>query len=100
MQVTLTSAPGQYGTYDFTVLLQTANGEAIPNAAVSLDLTMTAMAMQPLHVDLQPVAPASTGAYRASGVLSMQGQWKVNVTITPSGASQPSVTTFSFTAKY
>ncbi len=100
MQVTLTSAPGQYGTYDFTVLLQTANGEAIPNATVALDLTMPSMAMQPVHVDLQPLAPASTGAYRASGVLSMKGQWTVTVTITPQGATQPSVTIFSFNAKY
>lgn len=100
MQVTLTAAPGQYGAYDFTVLAQTANGEAIPNAKVSLDLSMTSMTMQPVHVDLQPVAPASTGAYRANGVLSMQGQWVVDVTITPPGASQPSVSAFSFIAAY
>lgn len=100
MQVTLTSAPGQYGAYNFTVLLETSNSEAIPNAQVSLDLTMTSMTMQPVHVDLQPVQPASTGAYRADGVLSMKGQWVVNVTITPSGVSQPSVTTFSFSANY
>lgn len=98
MQVTLTSAPGQYGAYDFTVLAQTANGEAVPNAKVSLDLSMPDMAMQPIHVDLQPIAPASTGAYRASGVLSMKGQWIVDVTITPQGASQPSVSAFSFSA--
>ncbi|MGH2501119.1 MAG: SCO family protein, partial [Ktedonobacterales bacterium] len=36
MQVTLTSAPGQYGSYDFTVLLADAGGIAIPNAHVSL----------------------------------------------------------------
>lgn len=100
MQVTLTSAPGQYGAYDFTVLAETANGEAIPNAKVSLDLSMPSMAMQPVHVDLQPVAPASTGAYRANGVLSMQGQWVVDVTVTPPGASQPSVSAFSFNAAY
>lgn len=98
MQVTLTSAPGQYGAYDFTILAQTGTGEAVPNAKVALDLSMTDMKMQPIHVDLQPVLPASTGAYRASGVLSMKGQWIVDVTITPQGASQPSVSAFTFTA--
>jgi protein SCO1/2 len=100
MQVTLTSAPGQYGAYNFTVLAQTGNGEAVPNAKVSLDLSMPSMTMQPVHVDLQPVQPVSTGAYRADGVLSMKGQWVVDVTITPPGAAQPVVSTFSFTANY
>ncbi|HEY8324276.1 MAG TPA: SCO family protein [Ktedonobacterales bacterium] len=100
MQVTLTAAPGQYGAYDFTILLQTTNGEAIPNAQVALDLSMPSMAMQPVHVDLQPLAPVTTGAYRANGVLSMQGDWVVNVTITPAGATQPVTTSFTFTAKY
>lgn len=100
MQVTLTSAPGQYGAYDFIVLAQTANGEAIPNAKVSLDLSMPSMTMAPVHVDLQPVLPASTGAYRVTGVLSMKGQWVVDVTITPPGATQPSVSAFTFNAAY
>jgi protein SCO1/2 len=100
MQVTLTAAPGQYGAYDFTILLQTTNGEAIPNAQVALDLSMPSMTMQPLHVDLQPLAPVTTGAYRANGVLSMKGVWVVNVTITPAGATQPVTTSFNFTASY
>jgi len=100
MQVTLTAAPGQYGAYDFTILLQTSNGEAIPNAQVALDLSMPSMTMQLLHVDLQPLAPVTTGAYRANGVLSMKGDWLVNVTITPAGATQPVTTTFTFTATY
>jgi protein SCO1/2 len=98
MQVTLTSAPGQYGTYDYIVLLQNQNGEAIPNAKISLDLMMPDMVMQPVHVDLQPVAPASTGAYRVDGVLSMKGHWVVDVTITPPGVTQSSVSVFSFDA--
>lgn len=100
MQVTLTAAPGQYGAYDFTILLQTTNGEAIPNAQVALDLSMPSMAMQPVHVDLQPLAPVTTGAYRANGVLSMKGDWLVNVTITPAGATQPFTTSFTFSANY
>jgi cytochrome oxidase Cu insertion factor (SCO1/SenC/PrrC family) len=100
MQVTLTAAPGQYGAYDFTILLVNSTGVAIPNAQVALDLSMTDMTMQPLHVDLQPLTPATTGAYRANGVLSMKGDWVVNVTITPAGATQPVTTSFTFTAKY
>jgi len=100
MQVTLTSAPGQYGAYDFTVLVETANGTAIPNARVALDLSMPSMAMQPVHVDLKPVAPASAGAYRANGVLSMQGQWVVDVTMTSHGGGQPSVSAFTFNAAF
>ena len=99
-QVTLTSTPGQYGSYDFTVLVATASGAAIPNAKVALDLTMPSMAMQPVHVDLKPSVPASAGAYHATGVLSMQGQWVVDVTITPPGASQPTVSAFTFNATY
>lgn len=100
MRVTLTSAPGQYGAYDFTVLVETASGTAISNARVALDLSMPSMAMQPVHVDLKPVAPASTGTYRATGVLSMKGQWVVNVTITPPGGGQPSVSAYTFTANF
>ncbi len=100
VQVTLTCSPAQYGSYDFTVLLQTASAQAVPNANVSLDLTMPSMVMQPVHVDLQPIAPVTAGAYRATGVLSMAGQWVVNVNVTPRGATQPSVSVFSFTAKY
>lgn len=100
MQVTLTATPGQYGAYDYTILLQNPNGEAIPNAQVALDLSMPSMTMQPLHVDLQPLAPVTTGAYRATGVLSMKGAWVANVTITPTGATQPVTTSFTFTANY
>ncbi len=100
MQVTLTSAPGQYGAFDYTVLLQDQQGKAISNAQVALDLSMPDMKMQPVHEDLQPVMPATTGAYRVTGVLSMKGRWVVQVTITPPGAAQPSVTTFSFDASY
>ncbi|HEX8982595.1 MAG TPA: SCO family protein [Ktedonobacterales bacterium] len=100
MQVTLTSAPGQYGAFDYTVMLQNQQGGAISNAQVALDLSMPDMKMQPVHEDLQPVTPATTGAYRVTGVLSMKGRWVVNVTITPPGAANPSVTTFSFDANY
>ena len=100
MQVTLTATPGAYGSYNFIVLLQTGSGEAVPNATVSLDLTMPSMAMSPVHVGLNPVQPVTTGAYRADGVLSMTGQWVAKVTVTPQGATAPSVITFAFTATY
>lgn len=100
MQVTLTSAPAQYGSYDFTVLLADANGVAIPGARVALDLAMPDMKMQPVHVDLQPLAPASSGAYRVTGVLSMKGQWIADVTITVKGSSQSTLVPFTFDAIY
>lgn len=100
MQVTLTSAPGQYGAYDYTIVLQDLTGQTIPNARVSLDLSMADMKMQPVHVDMQPATPASTGAYHATGVLSMRGRWLADVTITRPGATQPSVTVFSFEASH
>jgi protein SCO1/2 len=100
MLVTLTATPGQYGSYNFIVSLQNDAGAALPNATVSLDLTMPSMAMTPVHVDLKPVQPSTTGAYRADGVLSMAGQWVATVTVAPQGASTPVTTSFSFTATY
>lgn len=100
MQVTLTATPGAYGSYNFTVLLQAGQGIAVPNATVTMDLTMPSMAMAPVHVALTPVQPATTGAYRADGVLSMTGQWSAQVSVTPQGAATPTVTTFIFNATY
>lgn len=99
MQVTLTATPGQYGSYNFIALVQNAGGAAVANATVTLDLTMPSMAMSPVHADLKPVQPASTGAYRADGVLSMNGAWSALVTITAPG-SAPVTTTFAFAAAY
>jgi cytochrome oxidase Cu insertion factor (SCO1/SenC/PrrC family) len=100
LQVTLTAAPGSYGSYNFTVLLQNGDGLALPGAAVTLDLTMPSMAMAPVHVALTPVQSVTTGAYRADGVLSMSGQWAAKVSVTVHGATAPSETTFIFTATY
>ena len=61
---------------------------------------MPSMAMAPVHVALTPVQPATTGAYRADGVLSMTGQWSAQVSVTPQGAATPTVTTFIFNATY
>jgi protein SCO1 len=100
MQVTLTATPGAFGSYNFTVLLQTAGGVAVPNATVTMDLSMPGMAMVGVHVALAPVQPATTGAYRADGVLSMTGQWSAQVSVTPQGAAASSRTTFNFNATY
>ncbi len=100
MQVTLTATPGAYGSYNFTVLLQSGSGVAVPSATVALDLTMPSMAMSPVHVTLKPIQPASAGAYRADGVLSMAGEWVALVSVTQPGATTPVTTTFTFTATY
>ncbi|HEX9036196.1 MAG TPA: SCO family protein [Ktedonobacterales bacterium] len=101
MLVTLTATPGSYGSYNFSVVVESADGAAaIPNLTVTLDLAMPSMAMTPIHVALKPVQPASTGAYRADGVLSMKGTWAAQVTISRPGATASSMTTFIFDATY
>lgn len=100
MQVTLTATPGSYGSYNFSVLLQDGSGVAVANATVTLDLNMPSMAMSPVHVTLTPVQPATTGAYRADGILSMTGQWVATVTITPPGGGGSQITNFTFNATY
>lgn len=100
MQVTLSATPGSYGSYDFAVLIQDGDGNAVSNADVTLDLTMTSMAMSPVHVALTPIQPASAGGYEAKGVLSMTGQWIATVTITTPGSATPLQSTFTFNATY
>jgi hypothetical protein len=100
MQVTLTATPGSYGAYNFTVMLQDGSGVAVANATVTMDLSMPAMAMKPLHVTLAPVQPTTTGAYRADGVLSMTGQWDATVTISSPGGGGAQITQFVFNAQY
>lgn len=98
--ISLTARPAQYGTYDFIVEVLDGQGTPIQNAAVSISLTMQAMPMAPITVNLGPTNPAVPGAYQAQGVLSMYGQWQANVTVRPAGGGTPIQTTFVFTSTH
>jgi hypothetical protein len=98
--VELTATPGQFGTYTFTVTLQDAQGTPIQGATVTANLTMPAMAMQPVNVALPPLNPPVPGSYQAQGVLSMRGAWHVIVQAHLPGGGQPIQAPFDFTAAY
>ena len=73
----------QQGAFDIT--LADAEGKAITDAKVSLDLTMPAMWMPPSKPDAQHVG---SGKYRASARWTMRGQWRIEVIITRGGEKQ------------
>jgi cytochrome oxidase Cu insertion factor (SCO1/SenC/PrrC family) len=98
--IALTVIPAPFGNYDYTVVAQDAQGTPIPGARVSLDLTMPAMAMAPLRINLTPVSPPIPGAYGARGVISMRGLWQVVVHVQPPNGAAAVQATFQFTAQY
>jgi protein SCO1/2 len=98
--VELTATPGQYGTYTFTVTVQGADGTPIQGAAVTAQLTMPAMVMQPVNVALPAMNPPVPGSYQAQGVLSMRGAWHVVVQARLPNNGQTVQAAFDFTAAY
>jgi hypothetical protein len=70
---------------DFDVTLTDGNGQAITDAAITLDLTMPAMWMPPNTLAAQPVG---NGHYRASGRFTMRDQWRIEVIILRGGVKQ------------
>jgi protein SCO1/2 len=98
--IALTAMPGQFGTYSFTVAIQDAQGAPLQGATLEMALTMPAMQMSALHVQLAPITPPVPGAYQAQGVLSMKGEWQAVVLVYPSGAAPLVQATFRFTAIY
>jgi protein SCO1/2 len=99
-RVAFTATPGQFGSYDFTVTAQDPSGTPVQGAHVDIGLTMPDMAMSPLDVPLPPITPPIPGSYQARGVLSMAGSWQAKVRVIPSGATQPIIATFHFTAQF
>ncbi|HKV83519.1 MAG TPA: SCO family protein [Ktedonobacterales bacterium] len=98
--VSLTAIPQNFGTYAFTVEALDAQGKPLQGATVTLDMTMTAMAMTPLHVTLGASNPPIPGTYQAQGVLSMLGQWQATVTIQPQDGSPAIHAAFTFTVTH
>ena len=70
---------------DFEVTLTDADGQAINDASVNLDLTMPGMWMPPNQLTL---TPASDGKYSATGRFTMRGLWRIEVTITRGAETQ------------
>ncbi len=104
--VTLQATPDAYGTYSYLVWVWDAKGQPLANGTGTLDLTMPAMTMQPLHIPLVQDTSIGPGIFRATGVLSMAGQWQVIVSASPlrtalPGSTSPAIlATFTFTSKY
>ena len=70
---------------DFEVTLTDADGQAINDASVNLNLTMPGMWMPPNQLTL---TPASDGKYSATGRFTMRGLWRIEVTITRGAETQ------------
>ena len=77
--------PTGFNPADFKVSLTDANGQAINDATVSLDLTMPTMWMPSNQLTL---TSTSNGKYFASGQFTMRGPWRIEVIITRGGQTQ------------
>jgi hypothetical protein len=77
--------PTGFNPADFEVTLTDANGQAINDATVSLDLTMPTMWMP---TNQFPLTSASNGKYSATGQFTMRGLWRIEVVITRGGKTQ------------
>ena len=96
--ITLSGTPGQYGTYDFDVLVWDARSLPVQGTAV-VELSMTDMNMGVLRIPLTALGDGMVGRYHAQGVLSMAGHWKAVVTVAPHGSGPAVQATFLFTSK-
>lgn len=67
---------------DFEVTLKDANGQAVNDATVRLELTMPEMWMPPNQPALEF---ASDGQYRTTGQFTMRGWWRIEVIISRGG---------------
>ncbi len=63
----------------FEIKLSDAEGKAILNATISVDLTMPGMYMPPNLLTLEPIG---AGKYAATGRFTMRGPWRMEVVIT------------------
>jgi hypothetical protein len=77
--------PSVTKTEEFVVMLMDANGQAVSDAAIRVDLSMPGMMMPPNQFSL---APEGAGKYQASSRFSMRGPWRIEVILTISGKDQ------------
>lgn len=70
---------------EFSATLKDAQGKAINDAEITLDLTMPQMWMPPNKPALQFVAD---GKYAATGQFTMRGWWRIEVRVTRGGQTQ------------
>jgi hypothetical protein len=77
--------PTGYNPSDFEVTLTDANGQAISDATVNVNLTMPTMWMPPNQF---PLTAASNGKYSAPGQFTMRGPWRIEVVITRGAKTQ------------
>lgn len=77
--------PTGYNPSDFEVTLTDANGQAISDATVNMNLTMPTMWMPPNQF---PLIAASNGKYSAPGQFTMRGPWRIEVVITRGAKTQ------------
>lgn len=77
--------PTGFNPADFEVTVTDANGQAINDATVSLDLTMPTMWMP---TNQFPLTSVSDGKYFATGQFTMRGPWRIEVIITRDGKTQ------------
>jgi len=69
----------------FDVTLTDANGKAIDDATITLNLTMPSMWMPPNQPAMEFV---SDGKYHTTAPFTMRGEWRIEVVITRGGAKQ------------
>ena len=77
--------PTGYNPSDFEVTLTDANGQAISDATVTVNLTMPTMWMPPNQF---PLTSAADGKYSATGQFTMRGLWRIEVIITRGSKTQ------------
>ncbi len=77
--------PPSVGQSNFDITLTDAGGQAIDDAAISLDLTMPSMWMPPNQLTMEFV---SAGKYHAAGQFTMRGGWRIEVLITRGGETK------------
>jgi hypothetical protein len=70
---------------DFEISLTDANGQAVSDATISLDLTMPGMYMPP---NLLTLEQKGEGKYNATGRFTMRGLWQMEAIITINGNKQ------------
>ncbi len=77
--------PSGGSSSDFDISLTDTSGQAISDAAISLDLTMPGMYMPPNQLNMDAV---SSGKYHAAGRFTMRGLWRIEVIITRGSQTQ------------